>query len=251
MSAKYIIRLDDASPTMNRDSWNRMERLLDRFKIKPMVAIVPNNKDKKLMVDRVDEDFWHKSRRWQAKGWEIALHGYEHKYSSNAKSIVPINDYSEFAGVSLEKQKEKIREGIKIFTAQKLSCRLWIAPAHSFDENTIKALKSESDIHIISDGIAFSPYWEYDICWIPQQLWRVRKMPFGLWTICFHPDMMSDKAFDILEKFLDKNSMHVISLNDLESKPRVKNVVEKIFERLYWKILKRKQAIIKNRRDRG
>lgn len=250
MFAKYIIRLDDASPMMSRKNWNRIEGLLDRYKIKPMVAIIPNNQDEKLRLDSVDEEFWAKSRRWQAKGWEIALHGYEHKYVTKAESIVPINNYSEFAGVPLEEQKKKIREGVKIFKRENLSCRLWIAPAHSFDENTIKALKSESDIQVISDGIAFNPYWENDICWIPQQLWRARKMPFGLWTICYHPDMMKEKDFLALEEFLEKHAKDIVAMNDLKVKPRKKNIVEKVFEHLYWKILKRKKEKIKKEKEK-
>ena len=167
MFAKYIIRLDDASPFMSRNNWNRMELLLDKYAIKPMVAIIPNNQDKKLMLDEYDEIFWDKARAWQCKGWEIALHGCHHTYTSNEKSIVPINDYSEFAGLSLEKQKEKIKEGIKIFKEKEITCRLWIAPAHSFDENTILALQSESEIDTISDGIAFSPFWKYNMFWVP------------------------------------------------------------------------------------
>jgi len=247
MSAKYIIRLDDACPTMNRKNWDRMENLLDKYKIKPMVAIIPDNKDEKLMVDEIDNDFWDKSREWQDKNWEIALHGYEHKYATKATSIVPINQYSEFAGVDLKKQKEKIREGIAIFKEQNLSCRLWIAPAHSFDENTIKALKSESDINIISDGIAFNTYWEHDMHWVPQQLWQVRKMPFGTWTICFHPDMMGEKAFERLETFLEKHEKDVISMNDLNFEKREKNILEKLFEKAYWKILNRKKSNKKNK----
>jgi predicted deacetylase len=250
MFAKYIIRLDDACPTMNKKNWDRMEKLLDKHTIKPMVAIIPDNQDKKLMVDTYDNDFWSKSRRWQDKNWEIALHGYEHKYVTKGSSIVPINNYSEFSGLSLEKQKEKIKEGISIFKEEALSCRLWIAPAHSFDENTIKALKSESDISIISDGIAFDSYWEHDIHWVPQQLWRARKMPFGTWTICFHPDMMSENDFKKLEIFLEKNDTNIIAMDELVLKKRKKNIFEKLFEKVYWNLLKKKRVDKEKEEDR-
>jgi len=242
MFAKYIIRLDDASPFMSRNKWDRMELLLDKYNIKPMVAIIPNNQDEKLILDEYDEKFWDKASSWQDKGWEIALHGYNHKYISKERSIVPINDYSEFAGLSLEKQKIKIQQGIKVFKEHSLTCRLWIAPAHSFDENTILALQSESEIDTISDGIAFSLFWQHGMFWIPQQLWRARKMPFGLWTICYHPEMMSEKEFNALELFLEENSKNVTTLNSITLKKREKNIFEKIFEILYWKILERKKS---------
>ena len=241
MFAKYIIRLDDASPFMSRDKWNRMELLLDKYDIKPMVAIIPDNQDKKLIVDAYDENFWTKAHGWQSKGWEIALHGYNHKYIFKEKSLVPINDYSEFAGLSLEKQKKKIQDGIKIFKEKGLDCRLWIAPAHSFDENTILALQSESKIDMISDGIALRPFWKYNMFWIPQQLWRARKMPFGLWTICYHPDMMNENEFVALESFLEEKSKDIVTLNSLILTKREKNLFEKIFEVLYWRVLKRKR----------
>ena len=42
---RYIIRLDDASEIMNVSTWERIEELLDDYNIKPIVGIIPNNKD--------------------------------------------------------------------------------------------------------------------------------------------------------------------------------------------------------------
>ena len=42
---RYIIRLDDASEIMNVSTWERIEELLDNYNIKPIVGIIPNNKD--------------------------------------------------------------------------------------------------------------------------------------------------------------------------------------------------------------
>ena len=33
---KYIIRLDDACPNMKKDNWERVEKLLDKYNIKPI-----------------------------------------------------------------------------------------------------------------------------------------------------------------------------------------------------------------------
>lgn len=241
MFTKYIIRLDDASPTMNRDNWKRVEMILKKYQVKPIVAVIPNNQDPKLIIESEDKNFWNKVKGWQDNEWEIALHGFEHKYVTKHKGMVPINDYSEFAGVPLEEQKFKIREGIKILRAHRISCRAWIAPAHSFDENTIIALKEESDIRIISDGIGWSPYYEHEMYWIPQQLWRPREMPFGTWTICYHPDEMQDKDFEILENFLEKNSKKFTSIPQLKLTKKPKSILERVFETMYWKILKKKQ----------
>jgi peptidoglycan/xylan/chitin deacetylase (PgdA/CDA1 family) len=241
MFEKYIIRIDDACPTMNHQRWNRLEKILNNYKIKPIVAVIPRNQDKKLMIDLPNSNFWQQVKRWQNRGWEIALHGFEHKYSTKSRSLVPINNYSEFAGVPLNQQKEKIREGLKIFKEHNIVCRAWIAPAHSFDENTIKALQSESDITIISDGIAWSPYYKYNMYWIPQQLWKPRKMPFGTWTICYHPDEMSDKDFEKLEDFLEQHYKKFISVDDLNLTKKPKSITQRVFEKIYWKLLEKKR----------
>ena len=56
--AKYLIRLDDACPTQDYAKWLRIEKLLDKYNIKPIVAIIPNNKDKNLQRAPLDTKFW-------------------------------------------------------------------------------------------------------------------------------------------------------------------------------------------------
>lgn len=41
--SQYILRLDDASDYMDVKKWQRMEELLDRHGIKPLVGIIPDN----------------------------------------------------------------------------------------------------------------------------------------------------------------------------------------------------------------
>ena len=88
---KYIVRLDDACPTMDRKKWNRFFNILDKYYIKPIVAVIPNNEDKDMLIDEYDKNFWDKVREWQNKKYNIALHGFNHVYSSNASGLVPIN----------------------------------------------------------------------------------------------------------------------------------------------------------------
>ena len=59
-SIKYLIRLDDACPTMNCAKWVRVEDILDRYGIKPMVGVIPNNEDPEQVIDVYDDDFWSK-----------------------------------------------------------------------------------------------------------------------------------------------------------------------------------------------
>lgn len=107
----YLIRLDDACPYMDRAKWQRMEDVLDRYGVKPLVGIIPANADPKTMIEREDPRFWEKAHSWEKKGWEIALHGNDHVCISNGgmKGLNPFWKRSEFAGLPLEQQREKIK----------------------------------------------------------------------------------------------------------------------------------------------
>ena len=78
--AKYLIRLDDACKTQDEAKWSAIERLLDDFKIKPVVAVIPCNSDTSLYFDKENKNFWKKVKNWEQKGWTIAQHGYRHTY---------------------------------------------------------------------------------------------------------------------------------------------------------------------------
>ena len=154
----FIIRLDDACPTMKTDKWQRIEEILDRFSVKPLVGVIPDNKDEKQMYAPYDSSFWNRVSIWQDKGWDIALHGYSHVYTEKEAGILPYWRKSEFAGVPYDLQAEKIKKGLSILSEHGIRPMSFFAPSHTFDINTLRALHNNSDIRIISDGISFSPY---------------------------------------------------------------------------------------------
>jgi hypothetical protein len=97
-----------------------------------------------------------------------------------------VNRRSEFAGLSADEQYRKLDKAMEIFRAQGIRPDTWIAPAHSFDEITIQALK-RIGLKIISDGFFFWPGMDHNnVIWLPQQLWRFQYCPFGVWTVCLH-----------------------------------------------------------------
>ncbi|OQY38302.1 MAG: hypothetical protein B6229_06195 [Spirochaetaceae bacterium 4572_7] len=248
MTSRLLVRLDDASPFMNRDKWETMEAILDKYNIKPIVAIIPNNKDKEVSFEDYQETFWNMARSWEKKGWNIALHGYDHCFITNKKGIVPRNNYSEFAGVSYDKQVEKIRDGYKLLRDRGLEPTVWVAPAHSFDKNTLKALKQNTSIEIVSDGLAIFPYLSYGFKWIPQQVCHVPNRSYGVWTICLHPNNMSDKDFKIFDKDISKKLETIIDINNIKFN-RFKTVVDHLFFIFY--ILKRVKRQIINSLVKG
>lgn len=236
--SKYIMRLDDAAEKMDVEKWNRIELLLDKYNIKPLVGIIPACKDP--MMDNYEEDvcFWKKVERWREKKWIIALHGYDHVYCTEEGGINPVNKRSEFAGLDLKQQKQKIKNGIKVFRAHGITPQVFFAPSHTFDENTIEALKTESTIRIISDTVANKPYSKYGMTFVPQQSGSVRKLPFNTVTFCYHPNMMGNEEFDKLEKFLQLNWKKFISF-PLSEVRRPLGIVDMILRKMYF--LRRKE----------
>ena len=44
-----LIRLDDIAENMNWDLMNKSELLFEKYKIKPVLGVIPNNKDNELL----------------------------------------------------------------------------------------------------------------------------------------------------------------------------------------------------------
>src|SRR5215470_4367159 len=97
-STTYLLRFDDICPTMNWRVWSEIEGALVERNLKPILAVVPDNQDPVLKVDPPVEDFWERVRAWQARGWAIAVHGYQHRYVTCSPGIVTVRKRSEFAG---------------------------------------------------------------------------------------------------------------------------------------------------------
>lgn len=232
--SRYILRLDDAAEKQNYDNWLRMEELLDKYNVQPIVGIIPHCEDLTMDSYAPREDFWNIVGRWKEKGWCIALHGYNHVYGTMCGGMNPINQRSEFAGEPYEIQAEKIKLGIEILNKHGYKPRVFFAPSHTFDKNTIKALRENSSIDIISDTIANDTYYEEGIYFIPLQSGRVRKLPFKLVTFCYHPNTMKEEDFKYLDKFLNKCNSSFISFEEIRMTKRKRNLLDRIYERLYF-----------------
>lgn len=242
MNNKYLIRLDDACPTMDRAKWQRMFDILDRYDVKPMVGIIPHNEDPKQRIDAPDAGFWNKAKQWEQKGYAIALHGYNHCYISDKglEGLNPLWSRSEFAGVPLDVQKQKIRDGFEILSEHGVKPKYFFAPSHTFDENTLKALKECTDIRIISDTIATEPYRKGDFVFLPQLGGHCVEMKIkGIWTFCLHPSTMTEEQFVVTEDFLRIYKKKFISFDAIDTKNvRGKNLFSQLLSWAYF--IKRK-----------
>jgi hypothetical protein len=236
MTARYLLRLDDACSSMEARKWQLIEDMLDQLGILPIVAVVPDNQDPDLHFSEPALDFWQRVRSWQAKGWTIGMHGYQHiMHPTTCQLVLPFYERSEFAGLTYAQQAEKIRRSWDLFATERVTPSVWVAPAHCFDWQTLRAVAEESPIRIVSDGIARNIYFEAGFHWIPQQLWQLIPKPSGLWTVCLHPNTITDKQLSLLRQALEgKYAGKVTSLQQIELTNRTKSFSDHCESFLFW-----------------
>jgi len=215
LTASYLIRFDDICPTHNWRVWTQIEAELNQRNLKPLLAVVPDNQDSKLKVNESRLDFWDCVRRWQSMGWAIGLHGYQHRYVTQNSGMIALNARSEFAGLPMAEQEDKLRRGLAVFEREGVRANAWIAPAHSFDSNTV-ALLHKLELTVISDGYHTLPYTDaMGMTWVPQQLWQFRPKPSGVWTVCYHHNHWTDKDFREFVQALDRYASQINSLSNI------------------------------------
>lgn len=197
---------------MNWQNFERIKNLFFEYGVKPIIAVIPDNEDSKLNIDQPDMNFWSKINELRSQKWTIAMHGYQHKYTQENGGILKIHTKSEFAGLPYQEQFEKIKKGKEILKSHEIKTDIFIAPGHSFDKNTLKALEG-NNFNIISDGIALYPFKKYNILWIPQIAWQPRKFKCGIVTFCLHPNTMEETDFRNLENFVKNNASKITDLH--------------------------------------
>ena len=89
----------------------KSEVLFEKYSIKPVLGVIPENKDKELMSFPKKNNFWEQVRSWQDRGWEIAMHGHTHVYDKVCKKEDYFNHGggSEFCGHNLKTQITRIK----------------------------------------------------------------------------------------------------------------------------------------------
>jgi len=212
---RYILRFDDVCPTANWPVLDRVEALLDRSAVRPLVAVVPDNKDPQLVRGEALPDFWQRVREWQAKGWTIGLHGYQHLALSSDRGLIGLWPRSEFAGLPIAEQRERLRAAVDIFEREGVKPTVWVAPWHSFDERTLEIV-GEAGITVVSDGFHRLPGKDHrGLLWVPQQLWGWRWRPRGVWTICLHINGWTDVEVGRFARGLRKYQHLLTSLPEI------------------------------------
>lgn len=208
---KIAIRLDDISIDMNWEKFYRFKELLDEYDIKPLIGVIPDNKDEMLKdfrresKDSFEGDFWEYIKELKNSGWVVAMHGLNHVYTTTKGGLFPLNKFSEFSGLSYEEQYEMLSYGKEILLSNGIETDIFMAPAHNFDENTLKALR-ELGFNKITDGFSNKPYEYRKMKFYPisfQKSKTISKSANGnadskdteYSTLVFHTNTMTDEDF--------------------------------------------------------
>ena len=163
---KITVRVDDITPDMDWKSFEAFLELFRRYQIKPLLGIVPDNRDQKLSIDSPAPDFYQKMKALQEEGFSLAMHGCYHIYKTKSGGCFPLNPQSEFAGRSRKEQEELLRTGKDLLEQKGIHTGIFMAPGHTLDKTTVKILKELGFTHI-TDGFGKAPYRRWGMTWLP------------------------------------------------------------------------------------
>lgn len=219
---KIAVRMDDITPDMDWERFLAFKELLDEYDVKPLLGVVPDNRDENLHRAEAAVDFWEYIGELQREGWHIALHGYRHLYSTKKGGLFPLNKFSEFAGLPLSTQREMIRKGTQIFSRHGIHTDIFMAPAHSYDKNTLLALK-EAGYTKITDGFGSKPYeWQgmifYPISFLFSHSLKKKR---GITTMVVHANEITPEELSGYRKLFAAHREELISYSDYLREPAV------------------------------
>ncbi|HEY4365960.1 MAG TPA: DUF2334 domain-containing protein [Steroidobacteraceae bacterium] len=249
---KILLRLDDYTPNCNRASWEKIEQILDRLQIRPLVAVIPE--DRYFGTAPSDEAFWESVRQLQGKRWSIALHGHTHlvtPVAAGAAREIFFATKSEFVGRSQAQQLATIELAWQEFVRHGVRPDCFVAPNHGFDAATVRALSQHGAMRIISDGIALRPFKDRDLAWIPQLDWRMPRWQYGFRTVCLHPSTMRVAEIDRFEIDARRMRAAFVELQDIDTaalQPR--GVGDAVFAKAFAAYFRVKEALHRLRASR-
>jgi len=241
---KYILRFDDITPGMSWSKFLPLKEFVESYGIKSVLGVVPKSLDSKLLVEPLKSDFFGYIRKYSDYGDAVAQHGTNHVYCTENPGLLDINNRSEFSGLTYNTQLEKINEGKQILENENVWQPWFMAPAHSFDKNTIKALL-DLDFVAITDGYGFFPYKCNSILCVPQMSSSPIRYGPGVSTICLHINSMSMKDISEIKFFIIDNHEKFIDFKEIvslgESCSKFSSISRKISEILLkrYRVIKR------------
>ena len=230
---KIAVRLDDITPDMDWERFLKFKALLDQYQVKPLIGVIPDNRDENIrgksmpVSEKVSEnerkgeipqDFWSYVKELEKEGWVIAMHGFRHIYSTDKGGLFPLNSFSEFAGVPYLEQKEMLEKGKNILLEKGIETEIFMAPAHSYDRNTLKALK-ETGFRALTDGFGDKPYKWKELTFYPIsfQLSSTFQKKEGYSTMVVHTGTVLDQDLERYQSYFENKNIQWISYREYMS----------------------------------
>lgn len=232
MSRKIVIRMDDICPRMKKIPFQRMRGLLESYGATAIIGVVPECRDDSLNLEEEDPYFWNMISGLQKKGWTIAMHGCFHQYVTNSNGMISNNKRSEFAGLSYDEQYEKLKYGKQKLQDHGIVTDVFMAPSHSYDKNTLLALKNLG-FRYITDGLTSKPYEFNGLTFIPCIESKIKKCN-RLSTVCYHTNMIMEQRYEETEELLKNNRADVISFSDACKLPKENYFFLRVEEIVRW-----------------
>lgn len=245
---KIAVRLDDITPDMDWERFYVFKALLDKYQVKPLIGVVPDNRDENLKgtQENAPADFWEYLKELKKDGWSIAMHGYRHQYGTLKGGMFPLNHFSEFAGLSYEEQAAMLSDGKRILSEKGIETDFFMAPAHSYDKNTLRALKNLG-FRRLTDGFGNQPYeWKGLVFYpISFQLSRTFRKKTGYSTMVVHTGTVTNEDLIRYEKWFANQEIEWISYQDyLKAPVKKRGLIGRIQE--FW-MAKIKYLLVKFR----
>ena len=235
---KIILRFDDICETMNWEQWYKAKQLLDNTGVKALLGIIPECKDKDLSIDTPKSDYWQYILALQKEGYTIAMHGFNHVFDIQSHGIVTRKKHSEFAGHAYEEQYQRIKRGKDVLNRHGIETDVFFTPAHSYDDNTLKALYANG-FRFISDGLSKKPYMRCGIICIPCRDAGVPKIKkSGFYTVVLHAHEWvrpeKSKAWDDLQRvcYIFKND--IVSFDDYKQTQLGNSLIQSFDEKMFF-----------------
>lgn len=246
---KIAVRLDDITPDMDWERFLAVKKLLDRCKIKPLIGVIPDNRDENIKGKETGEhpEFWSYMQELKSEGWVIAMHGFQHRYTTQKGGCFPLNAFSEFAGLPYEKQRSMLQMGKEILSQKGIETEIFMAPAHSYDKNTLRALK-ETGFAGLTDGFGSAPYLWKGLTFYPIsfQLGRTLRKKKGFSTMVLHAGTMTDEDLKRVENYFQMPGPEWISFSEyLKMAPKKRQLFARLWE---FMLAKAKHLLVQIRR---
>jgi len=247
--SKYLMRFDDINSRIDWDRFFKIKEKLEKYQIKSILGVVPTCLDENLFSSKPLDKYYDYLRKCKAYGDKIAQHGFTHKYDSRKRGFFGRSKCSEFAGHNIQEQLRRLQKGKSILKDEGLWEPIFMAPSHSFDLNTLLALK-KTGFETVLDGISLFPYRNYSLNFIPQ----ISSKPLpaflpGISQLCIHINTISDNDLRNLIDFVERNNNKFITIDQINANKNLLNIIDRLIIYILFKIYRvifRIKIILKN-----